>query len=207
MLEAGIRGGNMKLMIKYAVVLACIVAPILFAGTSRAATGDMTIGGKLGFATSPAPGLGTGLGVIFGSFAYQFLDNIPPRGNDGLEGVGEIGYFGWSGNGASVSNIPLFFLVRYFYTVAPQLRAYGETGLSLNFWSVPGASETDAGFVSGVGIEYLLTPEIGIGGDMRYNIVRPRWWDADHALFTAFFNYHILAPRTAVTHRSFSRRR
>ncbi len=191
----------------YAVVLACILAPLLVPGTSSAATGDMTIGGKLGFATSPAPGTGVGIGAIFGSFAYQFLDNIPSRGNDGLEGVGEIGFFSWSGDGGTINNVPLFFLARYFYTVAPALRAYGDAGLSLNFWSAPGASETDAGFATGVGVEYLFTPEMGVGGEMRLNVVRPSWWDADHVLFLALFNYHILAPQSAVTRREFPRRR
>ncbi len=192
---------------KYALVLACTLIPFLLPGTSRAATGDMTIGGKLGFATSPAPGVSAGIGAIFGSFAYQFLDHIPAMGDDGLEGVGEIGYFSWSGNGWSVNNIPLFFLGRYFYTVAPNLRAYGDAGFSLNFWSAPGASEADLGFATGVGIEYLFTPEMGIGGEMRLNVVRPSWWDADHVLFLASFNYHILAPHSAVTRREFPRRR
>lgn len=196
-----------KTVIKYAVVLTCVILPILSPATSRGATGDMTIGGKLGLATSPAPGLGAGIGVMFASFTYQFLDRIPTRGDDGLDGVGEIGYFSWSGNGSTVSNVPLFFMARYFYTVAPKLRAYGQAGFSLNFWSAPGASETDLGYASGVGIEYLFAPDMGVGGEMRLNVVRPSWWDADHVLFLASFDYHILAPRRPVERREYYGRR
>ncbi len=195
-----------RAVIKYAVVFSCAILPILSPATSRAATGDMTIGGKLGFTTSPAPGLGAGIGLIFVSFAYQFLDKIPPRGDDGLEGVGEIGYFNWSGSGATVNNVPLFLMARYFYTVAPDLRAFGQAGFSLNFWSDPGGSETDLGFASGVGVEYLFTPEMGVGGEMRLNVVRPSWWDADHVMFMALFNYHILAPHSRVVRREYRRR-
>ncbi len=191
----------------YAAIAVCIVIPLLVPATSRAAIGDMSIGGDLGFATSPAPGLGVGIGAVFASFSYQFLDNIPVRADDGLEGVGEIGYFNWSGNGESVSNVPLFFLARYFYTVAPNLRAYGQAGFSLNFWSAPGASEADLGFATGAGVEYLFTPDMGVGGQMMLNVVRPSWWDADHVLFLATFTYHILAPHSRVVRREYPRRR
>lgn len=215
------------------ICLAVTIGLILSPGTSGARIGDVGVGGSLGFATSPGySDLGLGIGFLMGG-GYIVAGNFVPNRDDGIEVRGEIGYFNWSRSissfggsyNVSLGVVPLYALARYVFPINPELWVYGQAGFSINFVSITGVScyggvcgtgsnsETDLGLVFGPGIEYRLTvggggtPNLGVGGEIRYNSIPVKYGNANHVMFLANATYHFSTRPVPVAHRGASHRR
>ena len=86
-----------------------------------------------------------------------------------------------------IRNIPIFLGARYFIPISSNARLFGEMGLSVNFLKATAGfelsamgetfsgsisdSETKLGIVPGVGIEYMVTPKVGLGAGARYHLI------------------------------------
>lgn len=219
----------MKNVLKSVVESAIVCAVLtLVPGIAGARVGDVGVGGSLGFATSPGYyDYGIGFPYIGVGGGYVVAGNFVPNREDGIEVRGEIGWVGWSRYGVTVSDVPLFALARYIFPINPRFRVFGQAGFSINFFSAsvpqscyPGpygpvcsgggsASETDLGLVFGAGLEYLVMPNLGVGGDFRYSSIAVKYGNADHALFEANVTYYFStrpAPAAPVRRAPYHRR-
>jgi len=181
-----------------AVVLGLFsVSPVL------AKMGDKEVNVGLAYGSAPASGFGSAIGFSIGG-GYEIQDNIQVRA--------DISSFGWkqtvSGLDAKYTRMPITVSGRKYYPLQNNLlKAYGQLGLEMSmdkvdvvipgytsgFFSVPAqtasASETRLGITPGGGIEFAVTPQISVGGNVAYHIITDSY-------FTLGINagYHIMDP-------------
>jgi opacity protein-like surface antigen len=158
-----------------------------FAKAGTSSSQDTEVDGSFVLATAPAAGFDTGFGVTFG--AGTILNQIDRN----LQGRVDISYLTWSasqfGVDVSYTRIPFLFSGRYFIpTRDNRLKVYIQGGLELSFDKVEAAitlpsppfafgtvkessSETRIGLVPGAGIEYKLSPTLGLVADGRWHII------------------------------------
>lgn len=152
--------------------------------------GDTSIEGFVGIGRGPDDeeiDFGTEIGGGVG-FGYEAIDNFQLQV--------DISYYKWSESenvGSIVGteelrNIPLFLGGRLLLPVTPKIKFFGELGLSVNFLKIsaksPGLfseseSKTKIGVVPGIGGYYMVTPQLGLGLGLRYNIIGKGIGDAD----------------------------
>lgn len=182
------------------ILAASALLTLGIAATSFAAKGDKEIDLSIGVATSSDTGydggyagygdssFGTGFGMSVGG-GYELLDIKAIKGST-LQIRGDIGYNRWSdsvyGEDLKFTRVPVSAGARLYVPIqtVKKLRVYGETSLELSFDSfdtpsinlgglvVGGShSETNIGLVPGAGVEYGITPNIFLGGNLKYHIV------------------------------------
>lgn len=161
--------------------------------------GDVTVEGFVGIGTGPDDeeiDFGTGVGGGAG-FGYEVVDNLQLRA--------DLSFFKWKSDELSLTdpdfgtlkvtedlrNIPIFLGGRYFFPVAPRFRPFVELGVSVNLLKVKAdvelfgtsvsvsESATKIGVVPGVGVELMVTPQLGLGVDLRYYLIGKGIGDAD----------------------------
>lgn len=162
-----------------AVVLGLLsVSPVL------AKMGDKEVNVGLGYGSAPASGFGSAIGFSVGG-GYEIQDNTQVRA--------DIASFGWKqtlyGMDLKYTRMPITVSGRQYYPMQNNLKAYGQLGLEMSmdkvdvavpgytsaYYSVPAttasASETHFGITPGGGIEFAVTPQISVGGDVAYHII------------------------------------
>jgi hypothetical protein len=153
-----------------------------------ATSSDAGNGVGFGFGSS----LGTGFGLSVGG-GYELLDITAIKGGT-LQIRGDIGYNHWSTGGFTLTRVPVSAGARLYVPIqaVKKLRVYGETSLELSFDSFDypsfnfggfggfggfgafgggSSSETNIGLVPGAGAEFVVAPNIFVGGGLKYHIV------------------------------------
>jgi hypothetical protein len=184
-----------------AFITLSLTAPA-FAKAGTTTSQNMEVDGSVVLATAPAAGFGLGLGVTVGAGAML------PQINKNLQGRFDISYFTWSASefGADVSytRIPLLFSGRFIVpTQDSRLKVYVQGGLELSFdkaeFAIPlpsppfafgtvkgSSSETRIGLVPGAGIEYKLSPTLGLVADTRWHIITDSYFTVQAGLASHF---------------------
>ena len=198
-------------------VLTCFLLASMVPNAS-AKEGDVTVEGFAGIGVGPDdPDFDFGSTFSGGiGFGYEIKDNIQIRA--------DVSFFKWEDMikdipflgpltvdmDLEIRNVPVFVGARYFIPIASNARLFGELGLSMNFlkatmdfdFSAMGEtfsiseSDTKLGVVPGLGIEYMVTPKVGLGAGARYHIISKGVGDFEGGK-TSFFsavgliNYHL----------------
>jgi opacity protein-like surface antigen len=184
-----------------ALITLSMTAPA-FAKAGTSTSQDTEIDGSVVLATAPASGFDTGLGITVGA------GTTLPHIDKNLQGRVDISYFTWSasqfGVDVSYTRIPLLFSGRYFVpTRDNRLKVYIQGGLELSFDKVEAAitlpsppfafgtvkessSETRIGLVPGAGIEYKLSPTLGLVVDARWHIITDGYLTVQFGLASHF---------------------
>ena len=176
--------GLLKGWVGTVFLLLLVFGSVPFASAEK---GDLSAELMLGFGFGPDDrdfsydtSFGPGVG-----FGYEFVDGVQLRV--------DASYFMWDASGtvsdpflppsnrsAKLRNIPLFAGGRFFAPLTDAIHLFAEFGLSVNLLelketdSVLGTvsqSETKLGLVPGLGIEFRLSPKLGLGANVRYNLV------------------------------------
>src|SRR6266702_133635 len=161
------------------------------AATSFAAKGDREIDFSVGLATSPESGADNGFALSVGG-GYELLEIKAIKGST-LQVRGDLGYSRWEGSeSGKFTRVPLSAGARLYVPIEAvrKLRVYGEASLELSFdksdvtvnspiFVTPGVShsDTNVGLVPGVGVEYVVAPNIFVVGGLRHHII-------DHSYLT-----------------------
>ncbi len=167
------------ILITLAVFVVFGMTTTAFAKSSGSSSPGVEIDGSLVLATAPASGFDSGVGVTFG--AGMMLPQI----NKDLQGRVEISYFSWSatefGVDVSYTRIPIDVGGRFFLPAGNEkLKIFVEGMLELSFDSVEvnvppfgksSASETHLGLVPGAGLEFKISPALGIVADARWHLI------------------------------------
>lgn len=166
-----------------------------FVNDSLAKQGDFSIEGFVGLGIGPddpdfdfGTAFSGGIGV-----GYEVIDKLqlradissPYKWNDDYQGVN-----------MELRNIPLFLGGRYFLPISTNTKLFGELGLSVNFYEAEmqflglsvSESETKIGFVPGFGVEFMVTPTLGLGGNLRYHAIKKGLGDSFPDGETSFFS-------------------
>lgn len=176
------------------ILAASALLTLTVSATSFAARGDKEVDVNVGLATSSDAGysagygysssLGTGFGLSVGG-GYELLDIKAIKGST-LQIRGDIGYNHWSASSLGAdfkfTRVPVSAGARLYIPIqaVKDLRVYGETSLELSFDSYDypsnnfgggSHSETNIGLVPGAGAEFVVAPNIFVGGSLRYHIV------------------------------------
>jgi hypothetical protein len=173
-----------------------------FAKVGSSTSGGAEIDGSVVLATAPASGFDTGFGVTVGGGAML------PQIDRNLQGRIDISYFKWTasefGFDLSYTRIPLLFSGRYYVPARDnRLKVYVQGGLELSFDKVEAAvpafvppfgvgtvkassSETRLGIVPGIGIEYKLSPTLGLVADARWHIITDSYLTLQFGLASHF---------------------
>ena len=137
------------------------------------------------FDTTFGPGIGLG---------YEVADNFQLRA--------DVSYFKWDDDATvcdpflgclnlslDLENLPVFVGGRFLAPLTDDIQLFAELGLSANFMKAEmtdvdsGAtiseSETKIGIVPGLGIEFRFSPQIGLGANVRYNLISKGVGDFD----------------------------
>jgi hypothetical protein len=124
---------------------------------------------------------GPGVGL-----AYEVVDNFQLRT--------DISYFKWddsatvcppfnpcSDRSLKLTNMPVFAGGRFLAPLTDHIQLFAELGLSFNFLKAKlsdattgdtiSESEMKLGLVPGLGIEFRLSPQVGLGANVRYNLM------------------------------------
>jgi opacity protein-like surface antigen len=161
-----------------------VFGPVPFASAEK---GDLSTELMLGFGFGPddssfpydtsfGPGVGAG---------YEIADGVQLRV--------DISYFQWEASGtvsdplfapstrsAKLRNIPIFAGGRFFAPLNNNIHLFAELGVSANFLELKetdpvlgtvSQTETKLGLIPGLGIEFRLSPNIGLGANVRYNLI------------------------------------
>jgi opacity protein-like surface antigen len=179
------------------ILAASVLLTLSLVATSFAARGDKEVDLSIGIATSSDAGnagyVGYGAGYGYGSslgtgFAmsagggYELLDITAIKGST-LQIRGDIGYNHWSTGGYSLTRVPVSAGARLYVPIQAvnKLRVYGEASLELSFdsfdspsyWFYDGrtSSDTNIGLVPGAGAEFIVAPNVFVGGGLKYHIV------------------------------------
>ena len=194
---------RIAIIILAAFITLSLTAPAFAKAGSTSSTAQVAeIDGSVVLATAPASGFGIGLGVTVGAGAML------PQINKNLQGRVDLSYFKWSASefGADVSytRIPLLFSGRFFVpTQDNRLKVYIQGGLELSFdkaeFAIPlpsppfavgtvkeSSSETRIGLVPGAGIEYKLSPTLGLVADTRWHIITDSYFTVQLGLASHF---------------------
>jgi opacity protein-like surface antigen len=164
---------------KKVLVLAVLAGSvILMAGPAFAAASGVTIDGSLVYATEPASGYDSTVGIGVGALV-DITAPMRTSSKDLKVGIrGDMTYFDWDGGyyGVGVSYKRLMFFGGPRFTFHPGGRSdiapYGEGGLELGYGRaevyMPGfgtSSETDInlGLAGGVGIDFELAKNVKLG--------------------------------------------
>src|SRR5581483_4312892 len=163
---------------------------LMFGPASQASAekGDGSVELMLGFGFGPddpdfkfGNTFGPGVGL-----AYEVVDNFQLRT--------DISYYKWddsaqvcdpflgcSDRSLKLTNMPVFIGGRFLAPLTNHIQLFAELGLSLNFLkakesdAATGAtvsqSELKPGVVPGLGIEFRLSPQIGLGANVRYDLI------------------------------------
>ena len=110
--------------------------------------GDSSIEGSVG--------IGVGIG-----FGYK-VDNEQLRI--------DIRYYKWE-NSNIQHNISVFLGGRKYVLSTPKVKPFLEFGLSLNFFRAESEKETKVAAVPGLGLEYMVSPRLGLGVDLRHHFM------------------------------------
>lgn len=158
------------------------------ASHASAAKGDGSAELMLGFGFGPddpdfefgntfAPGIG---------LAYEVVDNVQLRT--------DISYFKWDDSAQvcdpftgcadrslKLTNMPVFAGGRFLAPLTDHIQLFAELGLSFNFLKAKQSdaatgttvseSEMKLGLVPGLGIEFRLSPQFGLGANVRYDLI------------------------------------
>lgn len=150
-------------------------------------TGNAGYGVGYGYGYGSSYGTGFGLSVGGG---YELLDITAIKGGT-LQVRGDIGYNSWEANefgvDAELTRVPVSAGARLYVPIqaVKKLRVYGEASLELSFdnfdtsFNFPGFgtlgggshSETNIGLVPGAGAEFVVAPNIFVGGGLKYHII------------------------------------
>lgn len=179
------------------------------ASQAFAAKGDRSVELMLGFGFGPddpdfevGNTFGPGIGL-----AYEVADSIQLRT--------DISYFKWddsttvcppfnpcSDRSLKLTDMPVFVGGRFLAPLTSHIQLFAELGLSFNFLK---AKESDAltgdtisesemklGLVPGLGIEFRLSPQIGLGANVRYDLITKGVGDFKE-MGTSFLSASLLA--------------
>lgn len=160
------------------LLMAGIIAGLGFAQPSFAKTGDKSVNVGLGYGSEPAAGMGSAIGFSIGG-GYEIQDDTQVRV--------DISSFGWKqtvyGMDIKYTRMPITVSGRQYYPLQDNLKAYGQLGLEMSLDKAEAAtsfmgttykaeaSETHLGVTPGGGIEFAITPQISVGGDVAYHII------------------------------------
>ncbi|MFZ2951229.1 MAG: outer membrane beta-barrel protein [Desulfuromonadaceae bacterium] len=184
------------------ILAASMLLTLSLAATSFAARGDKEVDLSIGIATSSDAGnpgyagygygygssYGTGLGLSVGG-GYELLDITAIKGGT-LQIRGDIGYNHWSEGGFTLTRVPVSAGARLYVPIQAvnKLRVYGEASLELSFdsfdtpsyWFYDGrkSSDTKIGLVPGAGAEFIVAPNVFVGGGLKYHIVSDGYLNA-----------------------------
>ncbi|MGB9082521.1 MAG: outer membrane beta-barrel protein [Desulfuromonadaceae bacterium] len=189
------------------ILAASVLLTLSLVATSFAARGDKEVDLSIGIATSSDAGnpgyagygygysssLGTGFGLSVGG-GYELLDITAIKGST-LQIRGDIGYNHWSESGFKLTRVPVSAGARLYVPIQAvnKLRVYGEASLELSFdsidtpsYNIPffgtfggdSYSETNIGLVPGVGVEYVVAPNVFVGGGLKYHIISDGYLNA-----------------------------
>ncbi len=172
------------MVMRSAVLVGVLVLIAIFAGTASAAQGGTTVDGSLIFASEPASGFGSTVGIGFGVLA-DLPKNAPAR--DVKLGIrGDLAYFDWSeeyfGVGVSYTRLMFFGGPRFTFLTGGKsgIAPYLEGGFELSFDHsevfVPGLgkasrSDTSLGLAGGGGIDFPLSPKVKLGVNARLHLI------------------------------------
>lgn len=186
------------IIITLAAFLTLGMTALAFARTDRSTSDDKEIDGSVVLATAPASGFDTGFGITVGGGAML------PQIDRNLQGRIDVSYFVWSasefGVDVTYTRVPILFSGRYFVPARDsRLKVYIQGGLELSFDTVEvavpvpfrgtvkeSANETRIGLVPGAGIEYKLSPTIGLVADARLHIITDSYLTLQFGLASHF---------------------
>jgi opacity protein-like surface antigen len=129
--------------------------------------GPYEVDGSIGFGSGPGD-FDAGFGFNFG--AGYMLSSVVKN----LQARIDIGYFTFSrdffGSSLDFTRMPFTFSARYYFPLTDQLRVFAQAGLetsidskdTFDFLGKHSKSEVNLGLTPGGGIEFLVTPEIGV---------------------------------------------
>lgn len=163
-----------------------VLAGALMAGPAFAASSGVTLDGSLVFATEPAGGYDSTVGIGVGALV-DMTPKMKTSAKDLKVGLrGDMAYFDWDGDfyGVSVSYKRLMFFggprITYNPGGSSKIAPYAEGGLELGYGDaevyVPGfgtSSTTDLnlGLAGGGGVDFELAPNMKLGVSARLHLI------------------------------------
>lgn len=179
------------------ILAASALLTLSVTATSFAAKGDKEVDLSVGLATSTNSGFETGFDAGFDAGfglsaggGYELLDITAIKGST-LQVRGDIGYNHWSksapGGDITYARVPISAGARLYIPIeaVKKLRVYGEASLELSFDEIDlpsfnngivtigggSHSETYVGLTPGAGVEFVVAPNIFVGGGLKFHII------------------------------------
>lgn len=173
------------LIVAVAVVLVMGFAGAAFAAKAAQAKGGGMIDGTLSFATEPAGGYGTTIGIGVG-VSLDITDRSSFGSKDAKVHIrGDLTYYEWDGSvfgfGISYTRLAAFGGIRYFLPMngGQSVYPYLEGGLELSyddaemagFFGTASATEISLGLAGGAGLEIPLSGDLVLGVNGRLHLI------------------------------------
>lgn len=180
------------------ILAASALLTLSLAATSFAARGDKEVDLSVGLATESYSGSDTGFGLSVGG-GHELLDITAIKGST-LQIRGDIGYNRWSANNPfggdlKFTRVPVSAGARLYVPIQTvnKLRVYGEASLELSFdsfdtpsYTIPffgtvgggSYSETNFGLTPGAGVEFIVAPNVSVGGGLKLHIIDGNYLNA-----------------------------
>jgi hypothetical protein len=166
---------NMK-RVTTGILATLIMTMALMTTSAFAKEGDSSVDAMFTYGTESFEGLGSQLGATVGA-GYEVMDKLQLRLDAGFVTSDK------SGAGVTVrgTRIPVDLGVRYLLpgVICNKLTVYGQGALEVSFdrskidsgTGKQTAYDTNVGAVVGGGLEYGVTPWLGIGGNVLYHAI------------------------------------